>query len=105
LPPINDDKTENTRSLIVDKDFIKRHLEVSLEYCEKENIPRDKWPQFLTDDLCNNWEMVEQAKDVSLPGCPCGYNQQSITELMDEVINKHFPTVTRGTPEWYDRNE
>lgn len=46
----------------MDRDYLLRKLTVGLEVAEKEGISREQLPEFLTQDIWNNWEMVELAQ-------------------------------------------
>ena len=76
----------------MDRDWLKNDLTVALDYAEREGIPRDKWPDFLSQHAVNNWEMVEQ-------------RMQFQGRIFQAMVDAGAQEITRDTPEYYDRGE
>ena len=94
----------------MDRDFIKRSVLVWLEMERMKlsimhkaefglpSIQRGEMAESLTSHLVNNWEQIQRAK------LPMSMGEKTF-EAEAFIKKTSGPTVTRDTPEYYDRGE
>ncbi len=94
----------------MDRDWLKHDLTVALDFAEREGIPRDKWPDFLSQHAVNNWEQIQRAKksptDILANAINVdGHEGFQSTKIVLSKYAEGESHVTRDTPTYYDRNE